>query len=93
VRAPCNYALTGKLDGTAMLWGAATGTEVRTLSGHSSTVLSVAFSAAGKYIVTGSVDKTAKVWGTDVRCEPPWVALVGCAFGDSRGAEEKPLGL
>ena len=55
-----------------MAVSAATGAEVRTLSGHLSTVWSVAFSADGKYIVTGSVDKTAKIWDTDYRDTISW---------------------
>jgi WD40 repeat protein len=43
----------------------------RTFSGHTDTVLSVAFSPDGKYMVTGSLDKTARLWniasGAEVR--------------------------
>jgi len=50
---------------TIKLWEAATGRELRTLSGHSSTVLSVAFSADGKFLVSGSGDGTMKLWRVD----------------------------
>ena len=33
-----------------------------TLTGHSGSVLSVAYSPDGKHIVSGSLDKTVKVW-------------------------------
>ena len=39
-----------------------TGKEIRTLTGHSGAVLSVAISPDGKTIVSGSKDKTIKVW-------------------------------
>ena len=63
--------LTGSADKTAKLWDAATGTEMRTFSGHLGAVDSVAFSPDGKYVLTGSEDKTAKLWdaatGAEVR--------------------------
>jgi WD40 repeat protein len=44
---------------------------VRTFSGHTDTVESVAFSPDGKYVLTGSLDNTAKLWdvatGAEVR--------------------------
>ncbi len=53
---------TGSVDQTAKVWDAETGKEIRSLSGHTSFVVSVAFSPDGKRIVTGSFDNTAKVW-------------------------------
>jgi len=63
--------LTGSYDRTAKLWDAATGTELRTFSGHGDWVKSVAFSPDGTQILTGSDDNTAKLWdtatGTEIR--------------------------
>ena len=54
--------LIGNEDGTAKLWDAATGAEVRTFYGHTDWILSVAFSPDGKVVLTGSMDGTAKLW-------------------------------
>jgi WD40 repeat protein/serine/threonine protein kinase len=53
---------TGGADGTAKLWDAKTGKELRTLRGHAGAVNAAAFSADGSKVVTGSEDATAKVW-------------------------------
>ncbi len=60
-----NIVLTSSSDKTAKLWETATGVEVRTFSGHTDAVNSVAFSPDGKYVLTGSTDKTAALWDTD----------------------------
>ena len=46
---------SGSEDKTVKLWDAATGAEVRTLSGHSKVVHSVAFSADGGLVASGSM--------------------------------------
>jgi hypothetical protein len=56
--------LTGSRDGTARLWNAATGNLIRSATGHSNWVLSVAFSPNGDRFVTGSSDHTARIWET-----------------------------
>ncbi|HUS59118.1 MAG TPA: hypothetical protein VM141_10740, partial [Planctomycetota bacterium] len=53
--------LTGSYDDTAKLWDAATGACIRTFTGHTSDVWSVAFSPDGTKVLTaGGYD--AKLW-------------------------------
>ena len=61
--------LTGSWDGTARVWDAATGKELRQFEGHTGWVLSVAFSPDGRQVLTGSgnpfertSDNTARLW-------------------------------
>ncbi len=54
--------VSGSGDKTIKLWDTATGKELLTLKGHSSTVFSVAFSPDGKRLASGSMDETIKVW-------------------------------
>jgi WD40 repeat protein len=56
-------------EGSVRIWDAATGQEVRQLSGHTGVVLSVAYSPDGKQIVTASDDQTARIWDTTTRHE------------------------
>ena len=44
------------------MWDAATGQEVRQLSGHTDAVYSVAFSPDRSQIVSGSYDQTVRLW-------------------------------
>ena len=44
------------------LWEVNTGREIRTLAGHTGSVLSVAFSPDGNTLASGSVDATVKLW-------------------------------
>ena len=54
--------LTGSEDGTARLWDAETGREIRRFGGHSRGLTSVAFSPDGTRVLTGSGDNTARLW-------------------------------
>ena len=55
-------ATTGSRDWSARLWNVASGECLRTFSGHSKGVVTLAFSQDGKHLATGSWDKVAKVW-------------------------------
>jgi WD40 repeat protein len=62
---------SGSYDKTIKLWEVASGREVRTLSGHTWDVTSVAFSPDGRLLASGSYDNTIKLWdvasGREVR--------------------------
>jgi WD40 repeat protein len=62
VSGPC--IVTGSEDKTAKIWDAQTGQCLKTLSGHTGCIWSVAYSPDNHHIVTGSEDRTAKVWNT-----------------------------
>jgi WD40 repeat protein/serine/threonine protein kinase/tetratricopeptide (TPR) repeat protein len=49
-------------DSPVRIWDLATGTELKTLRGHTDEVWSLAFSPDSKRIVSGSMDKTVRVW-------------------------------
>jgi len=63
------FVLTGSEDGTAKLWEAGTGEEIRTFSGHSPCAFSVAFSPDGRSILTGSWGHSAKLWNVQTGAE------------------------
>jgi hypothetical protein len=56
------HILTASEDGTAIVWGAATGERLVTLTGHGGGVRGAAFSPDGQRILTASEDGTAIVW-------------------------------
>ncbi|WP_439517008.1 WD40 repeat domain-containing protein, partial [Limnospira sp.] len=49
-------------DNTLKLWDLETGTELATLTGHSSSVTAVAIAPDGKRAVSASDDNTLKLW-------------------------------
>jgi len=53
---------SGSLDKTVKLWNVQSGDCVRTLEGHSSGVISVAWSGDSQTLASGSHDKTVKLW-------------------------------
>lgn len=55
-------ALSGSWDRTLKLWDTATGQELRTFTGHSGVVTSVAFPPDSRTALSGSKDGTIRIW-------------------------------
>jgi WD40 repeat protein len=62
---------TGAEHGKVSIWNLETGQWQRSISAHSSPVLSLAFSADGKWLASGSQNKTIKLWDLDNPGEQP----------------------
>jgi WD40 repeat protein len=72
-------------DKSIILWDASDGSRVRTLTGHTLNVWSIAFSPDSKSLVSGSFDHSVKLWHVDGSTPPqtfagPAQAVVGVAF-------------
>ncbi|MBD2025820.1 CHAT domain-containing protein [Leptolyngbya sp. FACHB-711] len=62
---------TGAEHGKISIWNLETGQWQRSISAHSSPVLSLAFGADGKRLASGSQNKTIKLWDLDNSGEKP----------------------
>ena len=54
--------VTGSGDATARIWDTETGTPYKTLKGHTSWVLAVAYAPDASMVATGSNDSTIRLW-------------------------------
>ncbi len=78
------FLASGSDDGTVKILSADTGATLRTLRGHTSTVLSVLFIQDGTKVLSGSSDKTVRVWRIFWRMERRTRALCAGLVVDDR---------
>jgi WD40 repeat protein len=81
-------AVSASYDKTLKVWDLESGTELRTLDGHSDAVKAVAVSADGRLTVSASRDNTLKVWdlerGAKVATFTADADLGCCAWAENR---------
>lgn len=63
VFSPSGAVVSAGMDDRALVVPLASGKASHQMSDHTGRVVSVAFSASGKYVATGSLDSTVKIWG------------------------------
>jgi WD40 repeat protein len=93
-----DLAISASADKTLKIWDTETGTEVRTLIGHTSYVTAVAIAPDGKRAISASRDNTLKIWdllsGKEIASFSGDSSFNGCAIspdgltvvaGDSSG--------
>lgn len=73
------YALSGAADGGIRLWNVQTGEKLRSFTGHSDEVASVAFSRDGRYVLSGG-DASTRLW--DVASGEELATMVSFADGE-----------
>ncbi len=52
---------SGSRDNSVKIWDVKSGKKIKTLKGHSNTILSVAFDNTGKTLASGSEDESVKI--------------------------------
>ena len=78
------HALSASYDNTLKLWDWETGEALRTFTGHSGPVYSVAFAPEGRFALSSSEDRTLKLWelatGKELRTFTPAPGAPGLAL-------------
>ena len=77
------YALSASSDKTLKLWQLVDGRCLRTFSGHTWHVSSVALSSDGRYALSGSDDRTLKLWqlADGAMGQAAWQLADLCSYG------------